>query len=1597
MKRKLLFILSFLACLCFISCLNSCSCSKRKNDHSHSYEWEVTKEATCTEDGTRTGACSCGNKITESVPASHKILYWIYSKNPTCESDGLKVGTCSICKESFTETVKGGHKFVEIEVEMCKSEGSYNVKLCSSCNLIENVDEEIIHPHTFDEKVERTDPTCTEAGECGWKCSKCGKKAVVKIDALGHQPGITATMYNDEKHSFNCQRQGCEAEAAVLEKHVFDDYVIIKNSTCTEKGEAEAFCTACGYHKTVTIERGHKWSEWELSSNPSKPCESKRFCRLCGLIETDEIHVPDENATYSFPDYVDCCVATFTCTRCGERLDNVTLTHKWETTSHRAATCIKEGYRNQKCSYCNDTRTAFDNPYGHDTAWDYNSQEHWKICDDCGYVIYQNEHHSFEAVTYEYYNEETDAYDYWLLKKCTVCSYQENYFDGTPFVPSPEVPEPGNPGTPVVPSPEVPGPGNPSTPVVPSPEVPGPGNPICSHIHYGAVAYGDNLPTCTEGGYFPGVKCPTCDMILKEAELVKEPLGHSFVNSICSRCGECELEFELSSDGEYYIVKGVGAFEGGALTIPAMYNEKYVLEIADNAFKNNSTITSVKILDSVKKIGNSAFENCSLLTYIRIGEAVKSIGSRAFYGCANVTQIDYMATSIDPDNNETNENNEKVYSDAFAKIGFNYKDTDTNVLFVIGKDVRTIPSDLFNCSSSDKVFIKTVIFEEGTSCTKIGSSAFSNCDTLEDVIYNATFAEWCSISFGNESASPMYHGKHFYTEGHEIIDITTPSTITKINSYAFTGFDYLTNLVITDNIIEIGTNIVSSCRSLTNITFGPSLQVFEPLNNKNLVNVYFTGTLSDWLSIEYEESKDNPMYYAEHLYIDGNLVTEVVVPSNITEIKAFAFYGVEELKKITIHNNVTVFGAYAFGQCTQLNDVYYNGTVAEWMNITFSSTIKTPNYIVSTIGRTDVPHDHFTGQALSNSKSLSAIKGTGLSSLERMVNSYGVTSIDEYYTVMPENEYLGAGMTIIAPYFGYTNVFVGEQANPLSYASNFYIGGEKVTEIVIPEGVTTIPSYAFAGYKGLKSVTIPASVTSIGGSAFEGCECLESVYYNGTIEGWLNIDFLKVEVKEAGNTTSDGFTTIIRPSLGIEETPIGELKYANPLCYAEKFYIGNELVTDIVVPDSITQINHYAFYGYKGLKSITLHSRVCYIGEESFTGCESLESVYFNGSIESWLKIKYTLSDFYNDISFSVSIRYNKMNQSNPLQYADKFYINNELVTDLVIPETVGKIGNYVFYGYNGFNSITLPANITSIGIDAFYGAESLENVYYLGDVTGWCNISFPTSEDNGSNPIRYTDNFYVGDKLLTDLVIPVEINTIKNNSFYGYDELKSVTLHNAVLYIQSDAFFGCEGIENVYYQGSLSDWFDITFVGKYSNPASYAEHLYINGNELTTLVIPDTVTEIKQYAFYDCDFITSITIPDSVTQINSYAFFGCDGLGTVVIPGSVTSINNYAFGYCNNIVIYCESVGKPNNWNECWACSGNGYTTTPCWYSASKPTDTAKKHYYWHYVDGEIVVWDDKEVPKGYEKNDGSFFVTITDAILTPTIKVDGSYTITN
>ncbi len=362
-------------------------------------------------------------------------------------------------------------------------------------------------------------------------------------------------------------------------------------------------------------------------------------------------------------------------------------------------------------------------------------------------------------------------------------------------------------------------------------------------------------------------------------------------------------------------------------------------------------------------------------------------------------------------------------------------------------------------------------------------------------------------------------------------------------------------------------------------------------------------------------------------------------------------------------------------------------------------------------------------------------------------------------------------------------------------------GCSGLTSITIPNSVTSIGSYAFWGCTSLTSITIGSGVTSIGESAFDWCEGLKSVHISD-LKTWCEIAF-------TGSSS-------------------------NPLYYAKHLYLNGEEVKDLVIPDGVTSIGGYVFYGCSGLTSITIPNSVTSIGECAFYDCYIIREKFINNSSLDAIANNYwgaTLVDL-RDNGFCIS-------DGVLVQYT-----GND--TEVTIPNSVTSIGGGAFYGCTGLTSITIPNSVTSIGNQAFHSCYKLTTITIPNSVTSIREYAFS------------------GCTGLTSITIPNSVTSIGERAFEGCIGLTTVTIGNGVTSIGNQAFYYCYNLTSITIGNSVT---------------SIGYGAFRDCKSLTSIDIPNSVTSIGSEAFARCENIENVILGTGLTIIGNYAFDYCKSL----------------------------------------------------------------------------------------------------------------------
>ena len=845
-------------------------------------------------------------------------------------------------------------------------------------------------------------------------------------------------------------------------------------------------------------------------------------------------------------------------------------------------------------------------------------------------------------------------------------------------------------------------------------------------------------------------------------------------------------------------------------------------------FKNNTSITSFNELQyfiGLENIGDYAFNDCTGLTSITIPNSVTSIGKYALASCTGLTSI-------------------------------------------------AIPNGV----------------------TSIGNYAFLDSDALISV-HISDLDAWCKIDFSNYASNPLTYAYHLYLDEEEITELVIPSTVTTISRYAFQGCSGLTSVTIGSGVTSIDTDAFAGCIGLTSVTIPNSVtsignsafyncssltsvtipnsvtsigeQAFyncRALSSVTIGNsvssigrdafLYCDGLksvhisdLDAWCRLDFYYSSSNPLSYAHHLYLDEEEITELVIPSTVTSIGHGAFQSCRGLTSVTIPNSVTSIGASAFAGCFNL------------------TSITIPNSVTS------IGYGAFSGCG-------------GLTSVT-IPNS--VTSIDR------STFYNCSGLTSITIPNSVTSI-----------GADAFQNCDGLTSVTIPNSVISIGDYAFYDCDGLTSVTIGNSVTSIGNHAFDQCTSLTVVVVDK--ETPLSISSNVFIFMNPANATlvvpigsrNDYLSASYWNTFGtiMEMASNGYYTFTDSKGLGWNCYLYNGNVTlkarsidddptpcvyglpsNLTIPSTVkiryvdypvTSLGFYSFYDMTGLTSITIPNSVTSIDASAFVYCDALTSVHIS-DLEAWCRIGFGNSS------------------SNPLSYAHHLYLDDEEITELVIPSTITTIGNYAFDGCSGLTSVTIPNSVTTIGNSAFYGCDGLTSVIIPNGVTSIGNYAFYgcsglTSVTIPNSVTSIGGGAFSGCSGLTSVTIPNSVTSIGDNAFYNCSNLTSVTIPNSVTSIGPAAFSGCSNLTSVIVEKAA--------------PISIGANVFSNRTN-ATLYVPAGSKSAYEAATYWQDF-------KEIVEMNVEISIGSAGMGTFC------SVSALDFSGTEDIKAYIVSAFKP-------------------------------------------------------------------------------------
>ena len=450
--------------------------------------------------------------------------------------------------------------------------------------------------------------------------------------------------------------------------------------------------------------------------------------------------------------------------------------------------------------------------------------------------------------------------------------------------------------------------------------------------------------------------------------------------------------------------------------------------------------------------------------------------------------------------------------------------------------------------------------------------------------------------------------------------------------------------------------------------------------------------------------------------------------------------------------------------------------------------------------------------------------------------------------------------------------------------------------------VTGIGSLAFYGCSGLTSLTIPNSVTIIRDNAFVSCSGLTSFSVAGDNSNYSSKEGVLFNKQQ---TTLIQYPTRKQGEYIIPNSVTTIVDYA--------FY-GCSGLTSLTIPNSITSIVDYAFAGCSSLTSITIPNSVTSIGNEAFAGCSSLSSVTIPNSVTSIGESVFSNCSSLTAVEISNSIT--------SIGYSA--FAGCSSLTSITIPNNVISIANYAFSDCSSLTSITIPNSVTNIGKGAFSGCSSLASVTIPNSVTSigesvFSNCSSLTAVEipNSVTSIGwYAFSECTG---LTSVTIPNSVTSIGHYAFTGCSSLTSVTIPNSDISIGEGAFNECSSLTSIYVPCGEMERF---------------KQLLKNDSRVKYEPVPYTITITAEngsviYPQTKCDDMLLTATPDYGYHFTQWSDGNTDNPRTIELRQDTTLEAIFAvdkYGTCGDNL---QLTWRYDTGNQTLTISGEGDLTT--------------------------------------------------------------------
>lgn len=841
---------------------------------------------------------------------------------------------------------------------------------------------------------------------------------------------------------------------------------------------------------------------------------------------------------------------------------------------------------------------------------------------------------------------------------------------------------------------------------------------------------------------------------------------------------------------------------------------------------------------------------------------------------------------------------------------------------------------------------KIISLEISEEITSIGSYTFAYCENL---ISAKLPSKITSIGFGAFARCTL------------LSDVNMPISLNTIDEYAFSGCNSVTTLSFSDSLSYIGKYAFAECTGLTALDFPASLNTIDEYafwgcTSLSSVNI---KDLAKWCNVDINKNAPNPLYYAKQLCIDEQAVSEITIPETVTEIKPYTFWG-SNITSVNLPLSITAIGDGAFANCFELKDVYYDGSSAQWNEITIGNYNQylTDANIHTIIYLEGITLSESNIAMLPNSTHELSVTFTPDDATDKNVkwtsSNESIATVDENGIVTAVNEGT-AKITCTSEYGNFTGectvtVRIPVSSIVLNTSSISLKKGESfsLSAQIFPENATdkniiwTSSNTDIATVKdGLITAvnTGEATITAASADGSKTAACTVTVYIpvSGVSLNYSQYTLAKGKTLSLTATVlpADATNKTVRWSSSntsvatVTSTGVVKGVSAGSVTITATTASGDFSDTctiDVVVANETGTIGSLLWI-YESDGTLYLSGKGAMPSKlENYSSFVSVlpnvKKLVLNNGITSVATltpysmqleeviIPQSVTDIPQECFSGLPVKKISVHEDNTTYKTQYDVLFTKDMTELIyyapkktninyaVPSGVRKIKDYAFENCKILSELSIPSSVEVIEMDALIEGNSLSYIEVSKENLNYSSENGVLFDKDKTKLVRFVSTHTV-----TSYVIPETVKEISSQAFIYAKWLKNISLPVGLETIGILAFGECEMLTEI----------DIpSTVNEIGNGA------FMYCTSLQSVNIPYGIKTLSKAVFADCVKLSEIIIPDSVSVIKSSAFENCINISTITMTPSVTDIEANAFLDCSSLtrINYTGSEGQMRNIN---------------------------------------------------------------------------------